>query len=83
MNDLNNLKNSKWYHRSWFVVLMLIAFGPFAFPLLWKSSKFSRGMKWALTILFTVLTIAAVWLSVETVKLVLKRFEEIRASLLL
>ena len=82
MNDLNNLKNSKWYHRSWFVVLMLIAFGPFAFPLLWKSSSFNKPLKWFLTALFTVLTVLALWGSVETFKLVWKQFEDLRAVLL-
>ncbi len=72
----------KWFHHIWFVVAMLLAAGPFAFPLLWKSSQFSRGAKWVLTILFILLTIAAIWLSVESVKLVLKQFQELRATLL-
>ena len=74
-------KQEKWYHHIWFVVTMLLAFGPFAFPLLWKSSKFSRGTKWALTVLFIVLTILTIWLSLESVKLMLKQIREIHSLL--
>ena len=71
----------KWYHNIWFVIGMLLAVGPFAFPLLWKSPNFSRSLKWVITVLFVILTVFAVWLSVESVKLVWKQFEEIRATL--
>ncbi len=71
----------KWYHNFWIVIAMLVTLGPFAFPLLWKSPSFSTHLKWALTILFTALTVLMIWLSIETIKLVLKQFEEIRATL--
>ena len=43
---------SKWYHNTWFVLLMLtpLALGPLALPLLWKSPAFSRRAKWWLTL---------------------------------
>ena len=71
----------KWYHHIWFVVMMLIVAGPFAFPLLWKSPKLSRGAKWALTLLFTILTLLAIWLSVETFRLIWKHVQELQAAL--
>ncbi len=78
MND----SPKKWYYKLWFIIAMLIAVGPFAFPLLWKSPEFNKLTKWILTILFLGLTAAALWLSVETVKFAVKRFEELRATLL-
>lgn len=65
----------------WFVIGMLLAAGPFAFPLLWKSSEFNRGAKWALTILFLLLTALAVWLSIESGKLLMKEYEDLKALL--
>ncbi len=58
---------------------MLLTIGPFAFPLLWKSPNFSRRAKWILTIFFILLTILTIWFSAETIKLILKEFEEIEA----
>jgi len=74
-------KKNKWYHEIWFVVLMLFVMGPFGFPLLWKSQKCSTGLKWVLTILFTVLTVGALWGTAEVVRLIVKRVQELQASL--
>lgn len=71
----------KWYHELWFVIAMLLAIGPFAFPLLWKSPALNTQVKWWITVLFSILTIFALWLSFETVKLTLKYVNEIRAVL--
>ena len=79
MDEAN--KKSKWYYGIWFVILMLLLFGPLAFPVLWKSEKFSRDMKWLLTILVILMTVAALWGSVEIVKLVWKQFKELQATL--
>ena len=73
---------AKWYHEVWFIIFMLILLGPFAFPLLWKSSKFSRAFKWIVTILFSIVTLLAVWFSIEVVKLVWKQVQEIQAALI-
>ena len=71
----------KWFHRIWFVVAMLVTVGPFGFPLLWKSPHFSRQLKWVLTILFTVITVAATWGMIETVKLVIREVKALQASM--
>ncbi|PIQ85042.1 MAG: hypothetical protein COV74_10615 [Candidatus Omnitrophica bacterium CG11_big_fil_rev_8_21_14_0_20_45_26] len=73
-------KKSKWFYDVWFVILMLLTIGPFAFPLLWKSTKFSRVMKWTLTILFVLLTVGAIWSSIEMVKYIWQRAQEIQAA---
>ena len=42
----------KWYYRPAGVLLLLfVVLGPFGLPYLWKSPRFSRGMKVALTVL--------------------------------
>jgi len=40
------------------VPLLLFILGPFAFPMLWRSRRFSRGWKIALTLIVTVITVA-------------------------
>ena len=74
-------KKEKWYHHMWFVIGMLIMAGPFAFPLLWKSPRLSVSLKWMLTILFTAVTVGAVWVSVQTGKAVWKEVESLRSVL--
>jgi hypothetical protein len=58
---------SKWYYTVPSVFLALFLFGPFAFPLLWKSPQFNQGWKIGLTLGVTLLTfylIYATWTSV-------------------
>ena len=42
---------SRWYHRPfWVVVLLFVVVGPFGLPLLWRSPNFSRAAKIVLTV---------------------------------
>ena len=43
------------------VVLLFAVLGPFALPWLWRSRKFSRPWKVALTILVLILTVVIAW----------------------
>lgn len=43
-----------------YVILMLLAVGPFAFPLLWQSPKFSRGAKIIWTVLITLIALGVI-----------------------
>ena len=54
---------TRWYHNTWFVLLMIspVALGPFGLPLLWKSPRFSHAAKMGLTILTIGWTMLAVW----------------------
>ena len=72
----------KWYYDIWFVVLMLFVLGPLAFPLLWKSEKFSPFMKWFLTIAFILITVFALWGTVEVIKLAWQEFKKLQDSLI-
>lgn len=77
----SSIPKKKWYYKLWFVIIMLLAVGPFGFPLLWKSSDFSKGMKWALTILFTAITITCFWGLIETIRFALKQFQELQSAM--
>ena len=59
----------RWYHNTWFVLLMIspVALGPFGLPLLWKSPRFSPSAKMGLTILTVVWTALAIWYVVAVV----------------
>jgi hypothetical protein len=57
----------KWYYRPvWVLVLLFFVLGPLGLPYLWKSPRFSRGMKIALTVCVIVYTVLLV---VETIRI--------------
>ena len=40
-----------WYHRPvWVLLLLFVVLGPLGLPYLWKSPRFSHGLKVVLTI---------------------------------
>jgi hypothetical protein len=66
---------TRWYHNVWFVLAMLVfVLGPFGLPLVWKNPKFSRGVKWLLTLIMVVYT---VWLVDLTVKVFRTTMEQV------
>ncbi len=47
----------RWYHSVWFVLLSLfLVLGPLGLPLLWRSTRFSRWSKVALTLVMVLYT---------------------------
>ncbi len=49
------------HERAWVVLLMLfVLMGPLALPMLWKSPYFARATKVVLTVLVSLIAIAAV-----------------------
>lgn len=75
------MSEDKWFYRLWFVIAMLFVAGPFAFPLLWKSPRISFSLKWILTVLIIILTVVALWLSLETGKAVWKEIQSLQSVL--
>ena len=51
MNDIS------WYYSKTFVWILLLSIGPFGFPWLLKSPKFTRTSKWIIAILILILTL--------------------------
>lgn len=65
-----------WYFGRSFVILMLfVVLGPLALPFLWKSPRFSRPWKWALTLLTLAWTGLLAASIVQSVAEVMKALE--------
>lgn len=47
-------------HATWYVIVMLLAVGPFALPMLWQHPGLSRGAKIGWTIAVILMALAAV-----------------------
>ena len=61
----------RWYYRPvWVLILLFGVLGPFGLSYLWKSPKFSRGMKIALTVCVIAYTGLLVAETVRIVRLV-------------
>lgn len=60
-------KPVRWYYGIAAVLLALFVFlGPLALPLLWRSPRFNRAWKTALTLAVIIFTVVMVWLTWET-----------------
>ncbi len=73
---------SKWYYNVWFVLFMLFfVAGPFGLPLVWKNSRFSRGVKILLTAAMIVYTLLLVELTMRAVRAVMNQVQQFNATL--
>ena len=51
-----------WWESPWVVLpLLFVVLGPFALPLLWRSRRFTRPWKTALSVVVVGITLFAVW----------------------
>lgn len=73
----------RWYQGVVPVFLALLLMGPFAFPLLWKSSRFNFFWKAALTLLFVVSTLLMIKASAAIVEVLLQQIQEMKEAGLL
>jgi len=55
----------KWYLKPVWVMIAILAIGPFAIPLVWMSPSFKRWLKVAITALLILFTIWTINASVE------------------
>jgi hypothetical protein len=75
-------KTDKWYLRPIAVILLLfLVLGPLGLPLLFKSPHFNKASRIILTILTCIYTIYLIYVSVEIIRELLKRIEEIQELL--
>ena len=75
-------ENIKWYLRPMGVVLLLFfVLGPFGLPLLYKSPKFSRKLKIALTVVVIIYTIYLIIVSLEIGRKIYLEMEEYQGML--
>lgn len=69
----------KWYLRPVGVIILLfLVLGPFALPLLYKSPKFNKTLKIILTIVVIIYTSYLIFSSLEIVREVYRRMEELQ-----
>lgn len=69
---------ARWHNRPWVILLLLfVVLGPLALPLLWRSPRFSRPMKVALTVLTLAYTALLVALGVQTVETTMRNLGEL------
>src|SRR5690554_3121240 len=54
----NSTTKSKWYDKTWLVILLCIIFFPVGIYGLWKSQSISKGWKIGMTILIALIVIA-------------------------
>jgi hypothetical protein len=72
----------KWYYNIWFVLLMLFfVLGPFGLPLVWKHPRFSRGLKWGLTVLTLAYTLWLIDATIRVTQAVLERVNQFNETL--
>jgi len=72
----------KWYLMPFSVILLLFfVLGPFGLPLLYRSPKFSKGLKITLTIVIILYTLYLIFVSLEVGRQLYKTIEELRGTL--
>jgi hypothetical protein len=67
----------KWYLKPLIIFMIILAAGPFALPLVWKSPSFKRWQKIAITALLVVLTIWLIKISIDLYHLLLKELKSL------
>ena len=69
-------KPDRWSYRIPSVLTALILLGPLAYPLLWKSPRYSLAWKIILTVLFTAATIYMIIGTWHIYALLLQHFKQ-------
>ena len=73
----HNPRPPSWYFKMWGMIVLLLLFGPLAFPFLWASKSFTQTYKIILTIVFTILTIWLVFASMDVVRHIVQQFRDV------
>ena len=72
----------KWYYRPvWVLLLLFLVLGPLGLPYLWRSPRFSRGAKLALTAVVIAYTGVLVVETVRIVREVQREMNELQLDL--
>jgi hypothetical protein len=77
--ELKNLKKDgsvKWYHKTSFVVISVLCFGPLALPLVLYNPQYSVASKIIWTIIIVAVTVALCVGSIEVYAQFLKSIEK-------
>ena len=47
---------TKWYFKTYWIVIVFLSVGPLALPMVWFNPRFSRGKKIVITIIIIILS---------------------------
>jgi hypothetical protein len=72
----HNARPPNWYFKFWGMILLLVLFGPLAFPFLWVSKTISKRWKIILTVIFTI---ATVWITMKSIDVFQKILADFRS----
>ena len=71
----------KWYHKPVWVVIAILAAGPFALPLVWASPKLGKRSKIFLTIAVVLATLWLVKATIDISRALMKEMAELQSIL--
>jgi hypothetical protein len=75
-------EKDKWYSKPVIVILSLfVVLGPLGLPLLYKSPFFSKTTKILLTIATIIYTVCLIYVSIASIRMLLKSIREIQQLL--
>lgn len=73
---------SRWYHNVWFVLAMLLfVLGPFGLPLVWANPRFSRWVKYALTIAMVGYSIGLIKVTIQMMQAIGQAVDQFNSTL--
>ena len=71
----------KWYHKPVWIVVAILALGPFAIPLVWFSPALKRWHKVLITIALIIVTIWLVKATVNIYQSLLKQMADLQNAM--
>ena len=77
MNENNN-KCVKWYYKPVWVIVAILAAGPFALPLVWFSPKLGKWLKILLTIAVILITLWLVKATIDIFHIMVKQMADLQ-----
>ncbi len=70
-------KKNKWYYQPFMLILLFMAIGPFALPLVWTHPYLARDKKVVITIIVIILTIILVVISLKCIGYIVRYYQMI------
>ena len=74
-------KRVRWYYKPVWVIVAIVAAGPFALPLVWLSPALKKWTKIFLTIITVLVTLWLLKATVDICKVVMKEMADLQATL--
>lgn len=65
---LEKKPKDKWYFKTSFIIIAFLCIGPFALPLVWLNPRFSRPLKFVISVVMIILSYYLIVLSINSIK---------------